>query len=416
MKNVFKIAGLSLLVAGLFLAGCKKTEDPNIDLNSLMAGTIDLNGATQATDVPTDATIVATFSTNVDGASANTTNVKLMRGSTDVNISVTAAGSMLTITPGNSLLTGTQYTLSMSGIKSDKGKMLTDVSVGFLTVGVGLDTPPQASSQVMYLQLNGTVTDLTGNATDAFDQITYTADRYGNANGAAMFNGSTAPGNGDIVELSGSKFITPSSTYSVWFKLDPADYAAGSRIMFGEASERGIFLEMGGDLAWFKLATSHKVDPDPNNHYFGTAWTDPNGSGDIGGQILQIYTGSIADLIQNHWNQLVFTFDAYNSLKSIYLDGIQMRQDAIASETTEWYLKDFAIGNKADGTGDPVAGIDPVFTLGYFCSRANTATGWTDYSTAENTFKGALDDFRIWNKALTLSEVQDLYNSEKPAK
>ncbi len=420
MRNVFKIAAFSLLIMGLFLAGCKKdktTVIPEINLSKLMAGSIDLNGATQATNVAVNVPLVATFSTTVDATSANTTNIKLMMGTTDVSFTIAVSDSVVTITPDADLITGTKYTVTISGIMSDKGKLLaSNVSVGFLTMGIGLDTPPQASSQVMYLQLNGTVTDLTGNATDQFNQVAYTTDRYGNANGAAMFNGSTAPGNGDIVELSGNKFITPSTTYSVWFKLDTNDYSNGSRIMFGEASERGIFLEMGGNLAWLKLATSHKVDPDPNHHYFGTAWTDPNGSGNIGGQILQNYTGSIAALIQDHWNQLVMTYDATTSLKTIYMDGVQLRQDNIGIETTEWTLKDFAIADKLDGSGHIIDAdsLNPVFTLGYYCSRANIATGWTYYSTAEDTFKGALDDFRIWDKALTQSEVQDLYNSEKP--
>ena len=124
----------------------------------------------------------------------------------------------------------------------------------------------------MYLPLDGTVSDITGNASSSYEKNTWTADRWGNVNSAAMFSGGAA-GAGDIIELSGSTFVNASTTFSVWFKVNSADYAAGSKIMFGLATERGYFMEVGGDLAWTKLATSHMISPDPNTHYFGTAWT-----------------------------------------------------------------------------------------------------------------------------------------------
>lgn len=155
------------------------------------------------------------------------------------------------------------------------------------------------------------------------------------------------------------------------------------------------------------------ISPDPNTHYFGTAWTDPNGDGSIGGQVLYDYTGSIKDLIgDNTWAHLVMTHDAATAIKTIYFNGVKAMQVDLDAETTEWYLKDLAIADKADGTGDAIAGIDPKLTLGFMCSRINTATGWSDYNTATNTFVGALDDFRIFDKALTESEVGVLYDSE----
>ncbi len=379
-------------------------------IESIMSGTTDLYGATAATGVSVTENIVVEFSTTVDAATLSA--ITLTQGNNDIAISVSASGSTVTIDPVDVLFRGTNFDLEIAGVKSDLGEAASTVTTSFTTEGIGLDTPPQSDFQVMYLPLDGTVSDITGNASSSYEKNTWTADRWGNVNSAAMFSGGAA-GAGDIIELSGSTFVNASTTFSVWFKVNSADYAAGSKIMFGLATERGYFMEVGGDLAWTKLATSHMISPDPNTHYFGTAWTDPNGDGSIGGQVLYDYTGSIKDLIgDNTWAHLVMTHDAATATKTIYFNGVKAMQVDLDAETTEWYLKDLAIADKADGTGDAIAGIDPKLTLGFMCSRINTATGWSDYNTATNTFVGALDDFRIFDKALTESEVGVLYDSE----
>lgn len=413
MKRLMNYFLLFTLIGSVTFTSCKKDEDtPNPDMlvESIMSGTTDLYGATSATGVSVTENIVVEFSTTVDAATLSA--ITLTQGTNDVAITVSASGSTVTIDPNDPLFRGTNFDLEIAGVKSDLGESATTVTTSFTTEGIGLDTPPQSEFQVMYLPLDGTVSDITGNASSSYEKNTWTADRWGNVNSAAMFAGGAA-GAGDIIELSGSTFVNASTTFSVWFKVNSADYAAGSKIMFGLATERGYFMEVGGDLAWTKLATSHMISPDPNNHYFGTAWTDPNGDGSIGGQVLYDYTGSIKDLIgDNAWAHLVMTHDAATATKTIYFNGVKAMQVDLDAETTEWYLKDLAIADKADGTGDAIAGIDPKLTLGFFCSRINTATGWSDYNTATNTFIGAMDDFRIFDKALTESEVGVLYDSE----
>lgn len=398
------------------LSGCKKDEDDSIadfNLTSLKCGNLDLDGATSATDVPVDQPIIAVFSTNISEASVEEA-VALSRGTNGKPYTYTVDGKTLTINATGGLLSGASYVLDLANtLKSTEGASYAGISVSFLTMGVGIDTPPQKEFQTMYVQFNGGVSDLIGMATTNFEQVSYTTDRFGNANGAASFAGAASAGTGDIIELSGDDLISPSMTISTWFKTNSADYT-GSRVMFGLATERGYFMELGGDaIAWMKLATSHKIDPDPNNHYFGTAWTDPNGDGGVGGQVLYDYEGSISDLVVDKWTHLVMTFDASTSVKTIFIDGVKIMQVDLNLDTEEWYLADLGYANKMDGTGDAVDGIDPVLSLGYLCSRANTATSWSNYATAENTYKGELDDFRLFNKALTESEVLTLYNLEK---
>lgn len=274
-------------------------------------------------------------------------------------------------------------------------------------------TVPQNGAQQLYLPLNGNASASVGTANLVTNTATYGADRFGNANSAAIFDGSATAGAGSIIEVSGGNFISPSITISCWYKIDPTTFGPGSRVMFGLATERGYFMEVAGDQAWTKFASSHALSPDPNNHYFGTAWTDPNGDGSTNETVLYDYLGSIADLFGGTaWHQLVITHDATSAIKTIFVDGTKVMQVDLDANTTEWYLSGMGIANQADGTGEAVAGIVPNLTLGYFCSPSNTATGWSNYATATNTWKGMMDDFRIWNVALSESEVAALYDFE----
>src|SRR5690606_35753297 len=160
---------------------------------------------------------------------------------------------------------------------------------------------------------------------------------------------------GDIVEFSGD-FVHENMTLSTWFKINPTDFAGGSKPMFGVAVERGYFLEVAGDLAWLKFATSHQVSPDPANHYFGTAWTDPNGDGQTSDAVPVDYLGSISDLIgAPEWAHILMSYDAANSIKSIYVNGVLVMQvDLDVDPLSEFQLGPLAIANLADGTGDEV--------------------------------------------------------------
>jgi len=410
-----KTSKLFILVAIAIttLMSCDK-DDPNalLTLTSLTSGDKDLYGATSATGVTVGSPIVATFSTEIDETTV-LSSVSILRGTTVVAYTYTLAGKVLTITPTGGLITGTGYSMSIAAtLKSTQGEAITAVSVTFTTEGVGIDTPPQKASQVLYLQFNGEIVDIVGTHTNPYTKVSYTTDRFGTANGAANFAGAATAGTGDIVEIAGANLINPSTTISVWFKIASADYTDG-KTMFGLAAERGYFMELGGGLGWCKFATSHKLTPDPNSHYFGTAWTDPNGDGNVGGQTLYDYLGSLSDILGNKWTQLVMTVDGTTAIKTIFLDGVKIMQVDLDLDATEWYLKELALADKADATGDAITGIDPVLSLGFMCSKANTATGWANYATATNTFKGAMDDFRIFNKALTENEVLTLFNSEK---
>lgn len=375
------------------------------ELASALVGAKDLNGATFATDVAISDNITLVFTDSVDAATATSTNIILTQGENEVETSITVVGLTITIDPVEDLVSGTKYEFEVtSGVTSKREVAFEGLSTSFTTTGIGIDTAPQTAAQTLYVQFNGDIVDVLGNATVEFEQVEFTTDRYGNADGAVNFTGATEAGNGDLVELAGDQsiFINPSMSYSIWFKIDPANYVApGNKPMFGLAAERGYFLEIGdGETApgWLKFATNHIVEPDPMNHVQAVSWGD-FGATD-GGQ-------PVTELMTDVWHHLVMTYNSDTYEKTIYLDGVVIRKWTLLDTVgDEWNLKDITLN-----TGE---GVDAKLALGYFASRDHTATGWVNYATATSTFVGAMDDLRIWNDALTTTEVTALYNSEKP--
>lgn len=423
--NMIMLAGM-ITTTSLVMVSCDDDDDApgaltvesitasgtNLDTGDPVSD-IDLYGATSAEDVPLDPTIEVTFNKDVDAATVTTTNFTVTGGNTPPTVNVSAADEVVTITFEEELERGTEYTLTANtGLKAeDGGPLQSQASITFRTAGRAEVTPPQAESQIAYWNFDGTADAAVGDFTTAFEQVAYETDRFGYVNSAANFRGATANGNGDIIEIESSEeLITPSRTITTWFKVDGADYS-GSRFMMGMAVERGFFFELGsGEIAWLKLATNHLLNPDPNGHVFGVNWSDPNGDGAIGGQVLFDYEGSISELITDgEWHQLAVTFDAATAMKTIYLDGSMLMQIDIDAETTEWFLKDMAINDV--GAGD---NLDTKLTFGYAGSRANTITDWANYANAQNTYKGLMDDVRIFGVALSEAEIQALYDDEKP--
>src|SRR6478609_4322141 len=107
MKNV-KLMLSCLLTFALVvtLSNCGDDDEPAaLTLSSLTAGSIDLNGATSPTNVPVDASITATFSTEVDDATANESTITLTRDYDDAQLplDIVVSGKTITITPEEDL-------------------------------------------------------------------------------------------------------------------------------------------------------------------------------------------------------------------------------------------------------------------------------------------------------------------------
>jgi hypothetical protein len=101
---------------------------------------------------------------------------------------------------------------------------------------------------------------------------------------------------------------------------------------------------------------------------------------------------SIAGILDNQWHHLVFAYDAATSKVTFYKDGV-------ANPVTPTW------GGHGDINIDNGALTE--FRIGVGPS--------TDYNSGDwlaSTYKGALDQFRVYSKALTAGEVQSLFTSK----
>lgn len=420
MKNSKLILGalvLMTLVATVFTA-CEK-DDETFDLVSLLAGSADLNGATSATGVDPAASIVATFSTDVDAASANSSNVMVHRDYDDVMIdaAITVSGKTITVDPIDQLGDGTLYHLTLgAGLKGTNGTSFASAERTFTTAGTFVP-----AGQIAYWNFDDNTNDQQGgrSASAAVD-LTYSTSFNANAGKAATFNGTST-----IVEFPNGDELMNTADFSIAFWVYPNSVghvdAGGNpkgHFVFGLGAFFGYQFEVAGDYGWCKLATQYEFADGTtgaeDTWFPGDGKTKDNG-GWQGWTYCKDLTGSggVAGLLKDKWAHVVCVYNSSTREGKMYINGELMK----AFDFDLWPdgdLKRGVVGLKYGGVAPDVVNE---FALGFIQSRAGTLWdgepwGGYDYTTA-NHFGGMLDNMRIFHAALTDTEISLMYNSEK---
>jgi len=410
MRKLINSLLILMMVSSLIIvSGCNKDEDEvKFEISSLMAGDIDLNGASSATAVPTNAVIKLMFSKEVDVTGLAVT-LKQEYDNAMFEVDVDVVGKEVTITP-EAMASGTKYILSITGIKSTGGEMLTNLERSFTTAGGFVPT-----GLVAYWPFDGTANDEASTFDPTASQIvaiTYGADRKGVAGKAASFNGDNS-----IIEVSGADALinTTHFTISFWVKTD-ATHDAG-HFVFGLGAFNGIQYEIFGGYDGSKFAIQYALADNKTgaeDMWFPALATDNTTGGWQGWDYAKSLTADemIAKL-KNNWLHVIYTFDGTTKKGTLYFDGVKM--------------KSFDFNLWADGdakravTGLKYAGVEPdvknELAFGFIQSRGGTmwdAEPWGGYDfPGANHFKGSLDEFRIFHKALSAQEVDLLHKSEK---
>ena len=412
MKNkqfLFSFLLVTLLISAIFNS-CKKDEEPEpLTLVSLVAGTIDLNAAISATDIPLDPTITATFSVDVDPATATETNITLIQDYDDVSIAlnITVDAKVITITPTSDLGTGTLYKLDFStGLKSTDGVALTELERNFTTTGAF-----SPSGAIAHFNFEDNADDQIGSfdplAADIID-ITYTASRKTAAGKAATFNGTTS-----IIEVPNGDDLMNTADFSIafWVKTNSADKTGGHFVM-GCAGWFGFQYEIYGSYDGAKFAFQYELAD--NSTASEDMWFPS--LADLGWQgwtyAKSLTVAEMTALLKDNWLNVVYTYNGSTKVGTLYYNGEKMK----SLDFNLWPdddAKKGVIGLKYNGTelGDNLA-------FGFIQGRNNRTISdtWADYSHADatNHFKGQLDDIKIWHKVISANEIMLMYNSEKP--
>ena len=204
--------------------------------------------------------------------------------------------------------------------------------------------------------LNGTTHDFSGNGKHGTaHSLTYSTDRFGNANGAASFNGASS-----YVEIiDGSSFNMGNDiSLSAW--INPASFQPAYAQIFSKSRSvsSGWTLEQEDTVNnKFRLACSLKSSV--------------------------VYYSSSIQLVSNAWNHLVIT--KRNTTINAYLNNILSATDKSI-------------------TGPVQSNGNLPLTLGAWNSAyTKPASGLLHF------YNGLLDEMRIYNRTLSTIEISQLY-------
>ena len=406
-----------LLTAGILigLSSCKKDEKTPLTLSTLVAGTIDLNGAVAPSNVPSDPTITATFSTDVDAATAVAANIMLKRDydNTNIALTITVAGKVITIVPNENLASGALHKLSFGvGLKSTDGEVLT-AAVDRTFSTDGFFAP--AGMLAHWSFDNSDATDQVGTFNAAASvAVTYVDGRKATAGKAASFNGTTS-----IIEIpNGDDLINPDFTLSFW--VNAMDQGKG-HFVIGLGAFFGFQFEIGGDFNSCKLAGGYSYEGGADTAIFTDNWWNGDGkTKDNDGWQGCIFnkdmtgSGGVSSLLKEKWAHIVVTYDKATKVGTIYINGEKMK----AQDFNLWPAADKWVKCTGMLWGGKAPDVVNELAFGFIQSRAGTlwdGEPWGGYDFPDaNHFKGLLDDVRIFDKAVTAAEVTLMYNSEKP--
>lgn len=418
-RIVQRIFSFSAFILLLIILGCSKQSDPpTLDFNSLSAGGIGLSLASP-TNVPSNAKIVASLTQNIDPASANYNNIKLLRvyDTTYIDFTILVVGNTITLVPKSDLGSGVYYQLTFTNIRSTDGLVMVYLWRAFTTAGSF--GPP---GQVAYWNFNGNTYDQLGNYTSIFVTDLNYANSFRRSLGqCAVFNGTSTI----IQVLNGDQLLnTKDFSLTFWvkanpvFQIDSAGKPKGQFIL-GLGDYKGFEFEISSDYSYCQMIASYAL-PD------GTAITEPlsfAGDGKTsanGGEPGWIYctnlttSGGLEALVKNQWAFICFTFNSTSKLSTLYINGVMMKQQ----DFNKWPVGDPARNITGMKYGGTLPLQEPAFAMGFFHSEGSQAfsgTSWGNYNSPfANHFRGWLDEVRIFQMALPADDIAYMYLITKP--
>lgn len=437
MKHAGKIFGLIGLIGLMTFSGCKDDAPSALAIVSITSTgtnlttgasqTVDLNGTTSPTDVPTNGVVTVTFSKPVNGATVTSTSITLSDGTTNIPLTITTTGAAVAIAPTAELVRGTLYTISVTSavIATDGGKFTT-ASRTFTTAGRKPPVVPQSSKLVVYVPFESVVADKQGH-TVLNSAVTFTTDRFGNFNGCADFNGTT-----NYVGIQyAADMSNANTTVSYWIKL-PASQAYKAQIgltsngtikqyvTFAIGGNNGTYHEWNRftccgltyDIDVLKYFTNHKNSGNAST-LAGSSIEMKNEGNPGGDKTVEVNNIPWLESNTGKWMHIVTSWNAATRTKSFYINGVPSTVYKL-TPSAEYALDDAIID---------AAGIDLDATnsknlylgsgLPYWATKTNS--GITPFrSGIPFAFKGQMDDFRMYSVALSNAEVLSLYEAEKP--
>ena len=425
MKKMWLLFNVFLVVTGLMIGSvsCKKSSDSStvtFNLSGLVTllagGTIDMNGAAAPTNIPTNPTIVATFTVGVN-ASSVTSNTVIMLNTLDnsvIPLTLTPSSNTITIVPTAALGTGTPFTLKFNGVQSTDGQSISGMTRNFSTVG-----PYAPSGAIAYWSFEDNANDQIGTfnpKADGIVAITYASSFNALAGKCAVFNGTTS-----IIEIPNGDQLSNTADFSLcfWVKTNSVGHVDASgnpkgHFVIGLGAYYGFQFEINGSYAECKLAAQYKngtggsfSDDLPFN---GDGKTKDNG-GWQGCTFCKDLTGSGGPeaILKDKWAFVVYNFDHTTKCANMYLNGEKMK----VYNFNFWPVGDPKTGASGLVWAGLAPDVLPELAFGFVQSRGGTMWAnepWGGYQfPTSNHFGGSLDEVRIYHRTLTETEIAAMY-------
>jgi hypothetical protein len=389
--------------------------------------TKDLNDVSVATDVPPDAVFNITFNRDVDASTVGSGAFTLTGGGETIGTSTSASGNVVTLTPSENMVQGTDYTLGLSSaIRAQDGGAFTATTRSFKVAGRAPAVIPQESKLVVYLPLNGEVEDAMGH-TVLNSEVTFAEDRFGVFNGSAEFNGTT---NYIGVQYS-PDMSNASTTVSYWMKLPETSVFEAhfgntdegtitQFVTFGIGGNNGTYhewnrftcCELGFDIDVLKYFTNH-VNSGSASDLAGSHIEMKNEGNPGGDKVIEVDNVDWLREQTGKWVHIVTSWEATGHRKAFYINGVPSTVFEL-TPSAEWSL-DAAIIDAEGIDADATNNKNLYLGSGVPFWANIQGNGIVPFRNSKAfAFKGQMDDFRMFSVALTDAEVMALYNAERP--
>lgn len=259
------------------------------------------------------------------------------------------------------------YSTGAVTIYLNSGPAPTTTTVPISISGTFLLGSSLSTGLIAYWPFSGTANDASGNNHNGtLSNVTSTTDRHGVANNALLFNGSSSlisVSDGTDLHLTNTDY-----TISAWVRLDAYNAGLNSAIL----SRRG---STGANQGYVLIVSGvNSLNSGGQGPTTGGKPSFNNGSAS--------YTWSSTPVGLSQWHLLTETYSLSSQTLTEYLDGVLVNTytGVVTNPNTSWPL-----------------------TIGYD-EAANQSFSGGYY------FQGAMSDMRIYNRVLTTTEIQQLYN------
>ncbi len=280
----------------------------------------------------------------------------------------------------------------------------------------------QPTNLIAYFPFNGSDNDVKSGLVGTNSLSTFTNGVKGMAYQGADSSYVIVPFGANANLFSGSAL--PSFTVSLWIKeaAEPI-YAPSGNYTKGQGPEGVLFMyDATGDQDLLHM----DIEPHPNDsvtqdtmnlnvgfHATGLASTGPyvGGGGSEG-----VIPNAHLDTAIGKWVQVVETYDAASSNFTLYQDGTAIPANSAWSNYTTSTPVQILTGGTGAAGSVPMGPLNytpapTALIIGAWCGTANVG-GFTP-NQYTGSFKGALDELRIYKVALSPSDVKSLYILEQ---